>query len=94
MRTVTIITPKLFVGSAMPCSVLIDDGEYAVIRNGENKTFEIPEGSHRMQLVARPAQGWSIYKSDVVFINEIDGNMSYKIKIKMGFALKLFLEKV
>jgi len=96
MRKITIIRPSRFVGSAMPCSVVIDDGEYSVLNNGQTKTFEIPDGSHRMQIIASPLVniGHSVYKSDVVFIDETDGNSAFELMIKMGFQLKLSLERV
>ena len=77
-----------------PMGVYIDDGEYAILRHGETKTFPIPAGMHRMQIRATShalgkggltvGQGnKNSYSSDVIYIKESDGDMQFSASMNM-----------
>ncbi len=77
-----------------PMSVLVDGGEYAIVRLGETKTFPIPSGSHRLQIRATShavgkggltvGQGnKNSYSSEVIFIKESDGDMTFSVSMNM-----------
>lgn len=91
MRTVTISRSNQFVGSAATLSVYIDGEEYALLRPGETKTFEVQHGSHRLQIRSNMsyiglAGGQDSDKSDVAFINETDGDVCFLLKTSMGLV--------
>ena len=91
MRKVTIIKPKKFVGSIYTYSVLIDGVEYAIVRNGEMKILEIPDGMRRLQVIA----AGQFLKSDVMLINESDNDVGFRIVLKTGFlSPQIYLEKI
>lgn len=77
-----------------PMGVYIDDGEYAILRHGESKTFPIPAGMHRMQIRATSHSmgkgGMTVgqgnknsYSSDVIYIRETDGNLTFSASMNM-----------
>ena len=77
-----------------PMGVYIDDGEYAIVRHGETKSFPIPAGMHRMQIRATShafgkggltvGQGnKNSYSSDVIYIRESDGNLTFSVTMNM-----------
>lgn len=75
-----------------PMGVYIDDGEYAILRLGESKTFPIPAGMHRLQVRttshAVGKGGLTVgrknsYSSDVVYIRESDGDLTFNVTMSM-----------
>ena len=91
MRKLTVIREKKLVLSAYPLDVFIDGNDYGQLKNGESKTFEITAGNHRVQLQINMQVNdlnRGIYvtgtKSDVLFINENDGDVTLKAVPKKG----------
>lgn len=77
-----------------PMGVYIDDGEYAILRFGETKTFPIPSGMHRLQIRTTShaigkggltvGQGnKNSYSSDVIYIKESDGDLTFSVTMNM-----------
>lgn len=77
-----------------PMGVYVDDGEYAIVRHGETKTFPIPAGMHRLQIRTTShaigkggltvGQGnKNSYSSDVIFINGNDGDITFSVTMNM-----------
>jgi len=77
-----------------PFGVYIDDGEYAIVRMGETKTFPVPAGMHRLQIRttshAMGKGGLTVgqgnknsYSSDVLYIKSDDGDMTFVAKMNM-----------
>ena len=98
MRTVTIKREGIF--GTEPMRVFVDDGEYAILRLGETKSFQIPGGMHRLQIRAdthavgkgglKVGQGnKNNYQSDVIFIQESDEDLSFSAKMTMTGQIKL-----
>ena len=98
MRTVTVKREGIF--GTEPMSVFVDDGEYAIVRLGETKSFQVQDGTHRLQIRASThaigkggmtvGQGnKNSYSSDVIFIQEADGNMDFSVKMTMTGKIQL-----
>jgi TM2 domain-containing membrane protein YozV len=99
MRTVTIIRQGKFSGSALDVDIYVDGIEYAVLRNGDIKTFEIEDGSHRIQAKSRESSTKGFFaslaggyvdakaianKSDVLVIGENEGDVTFLINTTGG----------
>ncbi len=91
-RLITVERKGIF--GTEPMEVYIDDGQYAIVRHKETKTFPIPSGMHRMQIRATThavgkggltvGQGnKNSYSSDVIYIKESDGNMTFCVTMNM-----------
>ena len=91
-RMITIKRSGIF--GTDPMGVYVDDGEYAIVRHGETKTFPIPAGTHRLQIRTTShafgkggltvGQGnKNSYSSDVIYIKESDGDMSFSVTMNM-----------
>lgn len=93
MRTITITRGRRFYCCLVNFSVLIDDREFAVLRNGDTKIFEIPDGSLRLQTVNVRSALDSNWKSDVYHIKESDGDMIFSLTLRAGLGARLILER-
>ena len=83
-QRVTIIRRKQFVGSVAPYAILIDGEEYATVKNGQTKTFEVPRGKHRIQALSDMSVdngfGSQRKKSQVEFIRENEGHIAFRVE--------------
>ncbi len=91
-RIVTIIRKGAF--GTDPMGVYIDDGEYAILRFGETKSFPISPGMHRLQIRTtshaigkgglQVGQGnKNSYFSDVIYIKDSDGDLTFYVTMNM-----------
>ena len=91
-RMITIKRSGMF--GTDPMAVYVDDGEYAIVRHGETKTFPIPSGMHRLQIRttshAMGKGGLTVgqgnknsYSSDVIYIKESDGDLTFTVTMNM-----------
>lgn len=91
-RMITIERKGIF--GTDPMAVYVDDGEYAIVRHGETKTFPISSGMHRLQIRATShavgkggltvGQGnKNSYSSDVIYIRESDGDKTFIVTMNL-----------
>jgi len=80
MRKVTLVRPQKMQFLFTKGKVLLDGSECAVVKAGKSVEFEIPDGSHSIQVhfpVLPPIS------SNTLFIEQTDGDSVFEVKINV-----------
>ena len=80
MRKVTVNRPQKIVFPFTKGKIIVDGTEREIVKAGKSATFEIPDGSHTLQVVFA-----SIPPTESNFeeIGAAEGDTSFEIKIKV-----------
>ena len=83
MRKATVNRPQKAVFPFTKGKILIDGSECEVVKAGKSATFEIPDGTHSIQVVFA---GVPPTESNFLQISASDGDTSFEVKIKVPLS--------
>ena len=82
MRKITLSRPQRILLPFIKGKILIDDNECGTVKAGKTEKFEIADGMHAVQVIfaALPP-----VNSNVLYIEDSDGDTEFEIKITVPF---------
>ena len=80
MRKITVIRPQKIQFLFTKGKILIDNSECAIVKAGKTAVFDIPDGSHDIQVIFATLPP---VNSNILRIEPSDGDTSFEVKIKV-----------